>query len=114
MAVDGPADHVIAPPARVKVDVGKPKGAAKATFTKGKLGNFEPRDPPPVNAPGEKERVCMYTCIVCVCMYTCMWVCVCVYVCMYTCMWVCIHVCVCECVCIHVCVCVYVCVTMCV
>ena len=85
MAVDRPADNAIPPPAPVGVNSGKAKGIAKATFTKGKLGNFEPRDPPPVNAPG--EVVCAVNRCVCACVCVCactssVSVCVCVYLCL--------------------------------
>ena len=70
MAVDEPANNAIPPPAFVEVNDGKTKDIAKATLIRGKLGNFEPKDPPLVNAPG--EGVCVFVCVhVCVCMCVC-------------------------------------------
>jgi hypothetical protein len=47
------------------------------------------------------SSVCVYVCMLCmcVCVYVCM--CVCVYVCML-CMCVCVYVCMCVCVCMYI------------
>jgi hypothetical protein len=54
-----PGQNIIAPPVKewapsaAKHGEGKQDALQKATFTEGKLGNFEPKEPPARNAPGK-------------------------------------------------------------